>query len=192
MEEIRSVAVFCGSSAGDRQEYTEEAVRLGRLLAQEAITMVYGGGSLGIMGATASACHESGGHVIGVLPEIFNTDKVLRNHNTSELIIVPDMHSRKEKMYSLADAFIILPGGIGTMEEFFETFTWKQIGYHRKNIVLLNIAGFYDTLILFLQQLADSGFMNRRVLASLHIAANAEEAIELIRSTEEALPDKIG
>lgn len=191
MEAIKSVAVFCGSSAGDRSEYSSEAARLGRLLAENGITMVYGGGSLGIMGVTASACHDNGGRVIGVLPEIFNNEKVLKNRNTTELIVVPDMHSRKEKMYSLSDAFIILPGGIGTLEEFFETFTWKQIGYHRKNIVLLNTAGFYDTLITFLEELAVSGFMNEKVLASLHIASSAEEAVDMISWDNAVLPDKI-
>lgn len=192
MKWIKSVAVFCASSDPVDNTFIEEASRLGKRLADEHLELVYGGGNRGMMGAVAESCHNSGGTVTGVLPEIFNRPDVLFKDSHSRLIIVPDMHERKEKMYSLSDAFIILPGGIGTLEEFFEIYTWKQIGLHRKNIALYNIKGFYDTLLSFLDDAVGAGLVSRQVRESLIVAQDIDTLLAMLDRKPEALPDKIG
>lgn len=191
MEENRKIAVFCGSSSGSKSSYTEKARKLGQRIAQSGCTLVYGGGSRGLMGSIADAVYEAGGKVIGVLPKIFNVPNVVRKDIYSELIITEDMHERKSKMYSLADAFIIMPGGIGTFDEFFEIFTWKQIGYHRKNIALYNVDGFFDGLIAFLKSVKDDGFMKSDVLDTLIISTDPDRIIKELFSHEDLLENKI-
>ena len=191
MSKIKSAAVFCASSKPHDAIYSQAASELGKRLARENISLVYGGGARGIMADAAEACYKAGGHVIGVLPEVFNRPEVRLKEIQSELYIVETMHERKEKMYSLSDAFIVLPGGIGTLEEFFEIFTWKQIGFHRKNVALYNVNGFYTPLVSFMEKIVKEGLMSSEVLNSLIVASSLDELIGKITQDEITLPGKI-
>ena len=153
MSTLKSIAVFSGSSAGNDIRFQEAAAKLGCLIGERKIRFIYGGGGLGLMGIAARHAKERGSYVIGILPELMNTPDVTEGNVESELLVVPDMHERKARMYSLADAFAVLPGGIGTLDEFFEIYTWKQIGYHGKNIALLNTEGYWDPLLEMLDKL---------------------------------------
>jgi uncharacterized protein (TIGR00730 family) len=158
---VKSLAVFCGSRIGASGVYIEVAKKLGQELAKRQITLIYGGSSVGMMGAVANAVLESGGQVIGVIPE-FLDDKERSHKNLTELIIVGSMHERKTKMSDLADGFMALPGGPGTLEEFFEIFTWAQLGLHQKPIGLLNIHHYFDLLISLFNQMANEQFMDEK------------------------------
>lgn len=190
MEKLDSISVFCGSTTGVDANFAKKARNLGLEMAKRGITLVYGGGYRGLMGIVAESCYENNGKVIGVLPEVFNHDKVLSKKVESELIIVPDMHARKKKIYDLADAFIIMPGGIGTMDEFFEIFTWRQIGYHNKNIALYNIDGFYDSLLEHLKRCTREGFLKDMMLSSLIVEDDAKNLIDTLSEERIALPLK--
>ena len=191
MDNITKVAVFGGSSFGNDDSFKLITHSLGALLAENSLTLVYGGGYRGLMGSVAQGVKDNNGHVIGVLPEIFDNDKVKLKSVEDELIIKKDMHERKKQIYDLADAFIILPGGIGTFDEFFEIFTWKQIGYHNKNIAIYNINGFFNTLISFLQECVDKGFLSNKVFDSLIISEDANQIIKDIKEKKVILPSKI-
>ena len=156
--EIRSVCIYCGSSTGNTETYAQTAKAVGEFLAQENLTMVYGGGDVGLMGITANSCLSAGGRVIGVIPEKLQQLEV-GHDKLSELFVVEDMHSRKAKMAELSDAFIALPGGFGTLEELFEVTTWSQLNYHLKPVGLLNIDGYYDHLIRFIGHAVSEGFI---------------------------------
>ena len=191
MNIITNVAVFCGSSFGNASLYEKAAREFGSLLADNNLSLVYGGGYRGLMGSVAQGVKDKDGHVIGVLPEVFDNEKVKLKNIEDELIIKKDMHERKKQIYDLSDAFIILPGGVGTFDEFFEIFTWKQIGYHNKNIAIYNINGFYDTLIKFLQECVEKGFLNKVVFDSLIICDNPIQLIKEIKEKRVNLPSKI-
>ena len=191
MDNITKVAVFCGSSFGNDDNFKLISHSFGTLLAENSLTLVYGGGYRGLMGSVAQGVKDNNGHVIGVLPEIFDNDKVKLKSVEDELIIKKDMHERKKQIYDLADAFIILPGGIGTFDEFFEIFTWKQIGYHNKNIAIYNINGFFNTLISFLKECVDKGFLSNKVFDSLIISEDAYQIIKDIKEKKVILPSKI-
>lgn len=191
MDNITKVAVFCGSSFGNDDNFKLISHSFGALLAENSLTLVYGGGYRGLMGSVAQGVKDNNGHVIGVLPEIFDNDKVKLKSVEDELIIKKDMHERKKQIYDLADAFIILPGGIGTFDEFFEIFTWKQIGYHNKNIAIYNINGFFNTLISFLKECVDKGFLSNKVFDSLIISEDANQIIKNIKEKKVILPSKI-
>ncbi|WP_059105743.1 TIGR00730 family Rossman fold protein [Shouchella shacheensis] len=158
MSKLDSVAVFCGSSEGNHPLYVKEAQRLGAYLAEMNITLVYGGAQVGCMGAIADACLRAGGRVIGVIPEKLRNVEIA-HHQVSELHVVKTMHERKAMMADLSDAFIALPGGAGTLEEWFEVFTWAQIGYHEKPCSFLNINDFYNPLLAMLDHTINEGFM---------------------------------
>jgi len=160
MTAISSLCVFCGSSPGASPRYAEAASGLGRLLASENITLVYGGASVGLMGEVAGAALRHGGKVVGVIPG-FMARKEIAHPGLSELVVVDSMHERKAKMSELADGFIALPGGMGTLEEFCEVVTWAQLGLHRKPCGLLNSANYYDPLIAFLDSMAAEGFVHK-------------------------------
>lgn len=155
---MKSIAVYCGSSDKVGQEYLQLARHLGRLLAERGIQLVYGAGSTGMMGAVATAAMDAGGEVIGVMPKIFDTPQ-LALATTTRYEVLPDIHSRLARMMDLAEGFIALPGGFGTMDEFFQTVTWAQIGLHAKPVGLLNHGGYYDLLIRFMQHIEAEGFM---------------------------------
>lgn len=158
---VKNLAVFCGSRIGASDDYIEGAKKLGQELAKRQIRLIYGGSSMGMMGAVANAVLESGGQVIGVMPE-FLDDKERSHKNLTELIIVGSMHERKTKMSDLADGFMALPGGPGTLEEFFEIFTWAQLGLHQKPIGFLNINHYFDLLISLFNQMANEKFMDEK------------------------------
>jgi uncharacterized protein (TIGR00730 family) len=149
MSEIRRLAVFCGSNPGARPEYIQSARSLGTLLCERGIGVVYGGSSVGLMAALADTMAEKGGDVIGVIPRVL-VEREVANTALSDLRIVESMHERKALMAELADGFMALPGGIGTLEEFFEVWTWGQLGMHDKPCGLLNVAGYFDPLLRFL------------------------------------------
>ena len=171
------VCVYCGSSAGNRPEFAEAARQFGTLLAARGSRLVFGGGSVGLMGILADAVLEAGGQVTGVIPHGLRT-RELAHEGVSEMIVVDSMHARKQRMVGLADAFIALPGGIGTMDELFETWTWLQLGIHAKAVGLLNVAGYYDALLLFLKQMSHRGFLRPEHLESLLVDTDAERLIE--------------
>lgn len=155
---IKSLAVFCGSKNGHDTIYTEHAARLGQILAKNNITLIYGGGGKGIMKAIADQVMENGGTVIGVIPKIL-IDWEHQHKNISKLIVTADMHSRKKTMYEMCDAALVLPGGLGTLDELFEMTTWNQLSIHDKKIFIMNSAGFFDYLIQHIVHLEKSGFL---------------------------------
>ncbi|MEM6781762.1 MAG: TIGR00730 family Rossman fold protein [Pseudomonadota bacterium] len=155
---IESVCVYCGSSNNVDDVYKQSAIDLAQSLVKENWTTVYGGASVGLMGLLADTALEKGGQVIGVMVESL-VDYELDHKNLTEIHIVPTMHQRKQKMVDLADAFVVLPGGIGTMDEFFEVITWKQIGLHDKPTVVVNIDGYWDNLTALVSGLGEKGFM---------------------------------
>lgn len=180
---IRSLCVFCGSSGGNSPEYAASAAAFGRLAAERGIELVYGGGRVGLMGAVADACLAAGGRVIGVIPEALAT-KELAHQGCTELHVVGSMHERKALMAERSDAFVALPGGIGTFEELFEVWTWGQLGLHKKPCGLLNIAGFFDKLLEFLTATAADGFMHAEHLQMLATATDGAELITRLEAYE--------
>lgn len=150
--------VFCGSAVGVKPEYKAEAIALGKEMARRNIGVVYGGAKIGIMGAVADGAMSNGGEVIGVIPHFLNAKEIAHDAIT-EMISVDTMHERKAIMNKLSDGMITLPGGIGTMEEFFEVLTWGQLGLHKKPIAILNTDGYYDGLIALLETMVDQGFL---------------------------------
>ena len=158
MAAIRTICVFCGSSAGKNAKHGQMAAQLGNLLAERNIAVVYGAGNVGLMGILADACLKASGRVVGIIPEKL-VNRELAHNGVTELHVVKTMHERKALMHELSDAFIALSGGVGTLEEFFEAVTWRQLGYHDKPIGLLNVAGFYDGIERFFDQMTASGFL---------------------------------
>jgi len=158
---MRRICVFCGSSLGNWPEYAKSAAELGRLIASQGLELVYGGGNVGLMGVVADAALAAGGKVIGVIPEALMQWE-LGHPALSELRVVASMHERKAMMADLADGFIALPGGIGTLEELFEIWTWAQLGLHSKPLGILDSAGYYDHLHHFLDRMTTDGFVKSR------------------------------
>ncbi len=163
---MKRICVFCGSSAGHAPVYREAAVELGLTLAERGIELVYGGGSIGLMGVVADACMEAGGTVIGVIPESLVgrevAGKPVDHRALTRLEVVDSMHTRKARMAELADGFIALPGGFGTFEEFCEIITWAQLGFHSKPCGLLNVNGFFDQLLGLFDHAVVEGFLRRQ------------------------------
>lgn len=155
---MRRVCVFCGSSPGARAEYKHAAAEAGDLLARRGLGLVYGGGHVGLMGVLADAAMRAGGEVIGVITQALR-DREVAHTGLTELHVVRTMHERKARMAALSDAFLVLPGGIGTLEEFFEVWTWGQLGEHTKPVGIINTAGYYDGLIRFLDQAVAERFL---------------------------------
>jgi uncharacterized protein (TIGR00730 family) len=154
-----SICVYCGSRPGERPEFTSVAQEVGRWIAQRGGQLVYGGGRSGLMGTVAEATRAAGGRVVGIIPRAL-VDKELANPLCDELHVVDTMHERKAMMGERADAFIALPGGIGTLEELFEIWTWRQLGYHDKPVGILNVSGYYSALLAFLAHSVREGFMD--------------------------------
>jgi len=174
---VRRLCVFCGSNSGAKPEYRRAAEEVGRLLAERGIEVVYGGGKVGLMGVVADAALAAGGRVIGVLPRALAT-KELAHDGLTDLRVVESMHERKALMAELSDGFIALPGGIGTMEEFFEVWTWSQLGYHAKPCGLLNSGGYFDGLISFLDHMSSEKFLRNEHRSMLVIAQTASELLD--------------
>jgi len=172
---IKSISVFCGSSAGTKEIYTQQAFDLGKLFAMNNIRLIYGGASIGVMGAIANGSLSANGEVVGVIPHFLNK-KEIAHTGITELITVETMHERKLLLHTMADAFIILPGGYGTLEEMFEAITWSQLGLHNKKIGILNLNGFYDQLILQIEKMITEGFIDQKYRA-LIFECNSIEAV---------------
>ena len=184
---VGRICVYCGSRPGNRPEYLEAARRLGALLAERRIGLVYGGASVGMMGAVADAVLTGGGEVIGVIPHALVQRELAHDHLT-ELRVVADMHERKALMAQLSDAMIALPGGFGTFKELFETITWSQLGIHRKAIWLLNVSGFYDGLLALVQHAIEEGFVPPEHRALILEAAEPEALLDSIVGYEPPPP----
>ncbi|MGP1931325.1 MAG: TIGR00730 family Rossman fold protein [Arsenophonus sp. ET-YP4-MAG3] len=161
MGKINSITVYCGSNVGTNDIYQQKAIALVSELVNRKITLVYGGGNIGIMGILANSVLEKGGRIIGVIPSLLVERKIFHG-NLTEIHIVDTMHQRKQKMIDLADGFIALPGGIGTLEEFSEVFTWGQIGLHKKPIGLLNINNYWSPLITMIEKMANEKFLEEK------------------------------
>ncbi|GAB5099553.1 TIGR00730 family Rossman fold protein [Caballeronia sp. LP006] len=173
---MKAVCVYCGSASGARPVYAEAAKAFGRALVEADLSLVYGGGRVGLMGLIADEVLAAGGRAIGVIPELLLAKEV-GHTDLTELIVVPDMHERKKRMADLADAFVAMPGGVGTFEEFFEVFTWAQLGYHQKPVGLLDVNGYYDPLMAMLRHTVDEGFMREQYLELIQIAREPGEMI---------------
>lgn len=176
-----TIAVYCGSSAGNNKEYEERTIAFGKFLALNNIDVVYGGGRVGLMGILADTVIEHGGKVCGVIPEKLK-EKELEHRGITQLKVVADMHERKATMAELSDAFIALPGGAGTLEEIFEVWTWAQLGFHNKPCALFNINGFYDKLIDMLDSMSGEGFLKKEYV---NMIINTDNENELLKALQE-------
>lgn len=180
---MRNIAVYCGSSNGASDIYRESGEAFGRELARRGLGLVYGGASVGVMGAAADGALAAGGRAIGVLPEFLQRREIAHERLT-ELHVVGTMHERKAKLAELADGFIALPGGPGTMEEFFEIFTWSQLNLHRKPIGLLSVNGYYDPLVGLLRHMATEGFLQERYLSAVIVDDDPSRLLDRFRTYE--------
>lgn len=186
---LKSICVFCGSGLGNDSRYQEAAVELGSLLSKEGITLVYGGGKVGIMGCLARAVMSTGGQVIGVIPE-FLFEKEVAFKDVTELRVVKSMHERKAAMAELSDGFIALPGGFGTLEELIEVTTWLQLGLHQKPCGVMNVIGFFDPLFIMLNLMSREGFIHPDHFAMLLNESDPHNLIEKMRQFQSAKVDK--
>jgi uncharacterized protein (TIGR00730 family) len=176
---LETVCVFCASADGARPEYRAVATEVGTTLARRGIGLVYGGASVGLMGAVADAVLAGGGKVIGVIPHVL-VDKEITQNGCTELHVVDTMHARKALMSERSDAFLILPGGFGTFEELFEVLTWQVLQLHQKPICLLNVAGFYDGLLTFLDHCVREGVLKAKAREIVLVADTMDEALKLM------------
>ena len=186
---MKRVLVFCGSSPGGRPEYAQCAAELGRLAASRGIEIVYGGASVGLMGALADSALAAGGTVIGVIPTRLVEHEIAHAHLT-KLHVVETMHERKALMAELSDAVIALPGGSGTLDELFELFTWKQLGLHRKPIGLLDVVGYWQPLVSFLEHAVNERFLRAEYLKDLQVEGSAEALLDRLGAHEHRSYDK--
>ncbi|KQO12556.1 LOG family protein [Acidovorax sp. Leaf76] len=174
-----SICVYCGSRPGENPAFAEAAKAVGHWIGGHGGQLVYGGGRSGLMGTVAEATRQAGGRVVGVIPQAL-VDKELANRLCDELHIVQTMHERKAMMAERSDAFVALPGGIGTFEELFEVWTWRQLGYHDKPLGLLNVAGYYDALMGFLNHSVASGFMGEWQMGLLHSGSDTSDLLQTL------------
>jgi len=176
---VRRVAVFCGSAHGANPAFAAEARALGAAIAAAGLGMVYGGASVGLMGTVADAALAAGADVIGVLPKVL-TGRELEHTGLTRLELVPSMHVRKARQVELADAFLVLPGGYGTMDEMIEVVTWAQLGMHAKPCILINTVGYWNGLLAFLDTAVEAGFIKPQNRGLVRVAANAQEAVKMV------------
>jgi len=184
---VANLCVFCGSRVGNRPEYSDAAAHLGRLLGEEQHTLVYGGGRVGLMGVVAESTLSAGGTVVGVIPRLLSGAEIAFTEAT-ELILVETMHERKALMASRADMFVALPGGFGTCDELFEILTWQQLRIHESPIALLNVAGFFDTLLKWIDEMVSSGLLRADYREMLHVCETAEQVIALLEACGATTP----
>ncbi|TGK89425.1 TIGR00730 family Rossman fold protein [Leptospira bourretii] len=189
MNQIKNIAVYCGSAPGFDPKFMTAAYELGESLATQNIGLVYGGASVGLMGAVANGCLSKNGSVTGVLPT-FLKKKEIEHGGLGKLILVDTMHERKRVMFDLSDAFIVLPGGFGTMEEFFEIITWSQLGLHRKPVVLLNWNGFYNPLIQMFQTMVESGFLKKENMNLVLILDKTKDLLSHLQNYSPSTTEK--
>ncbi len=181
IQRVRRVAVYCGSADGTNPAYLAEARALGAAIAASGLGMVYGGANVGLMGALADAALAGGAEVIGILPSVLEGREIAHTGLTA-LELVPTMHERKARMAELADAFLVLPGGYGTLDELLEAVTWAQLGLHAKPVILINTAGYWDGLLAFLDSAVAAGFVQQKNRKLLRVAATAAEAMKIAAS----------
>ncbi|CBI32740.3 hypothetical protein VitviT2T_012087 [Vitis vinifera] len=185
---FKRICVFCGSSQGKKTSYQDAAIQLGKELVSRNIDLVYGGGSIGLMGLVSQAVHNGGRHVIGVIPKTL-MPRELTGVTVGEVKAVADMHQRKAEMAKHSDAFIALPGGYGTLEELLEVIAWAQLGIHDKPVGLLNVDGYYNSLLSFIDKAVEEGFISP---SARHIIVSAPTAEELVKKLEEYVPSHQG
>jgi hypothetical protein len=183
-QHLHRVAVYCGSANGNNPAFLAEAVALGEAIAAAGLGLVYGGASVGLMGAVADAALSGGSEVIGVLPEVLAGREIAHNGLT-RLELVPTMHERKARMAALADAFLVLPGGYGTLDELLEAVTWAQLKLHSKPCILINTVGYWDGLLRFLESPVAAGFLKQENRELLLVAANGAEAVRMAAGQRE-------
>ncbi len=181
MNEIKTVCVYCGSGPGTNPRFVEAATALGKILAENAVSLVYGGGSVGLMGAVARSVRDHGGTVIGIIPDflVSRENAVARGQ---ELIVTPDMHERKRLMFERSDAFVALPGGVGTLEELVEQLTWQQLGRHSKPVLLANIEGFWEPLLALLAHMRETEFIRPTMTVDILKAERVEDILPRLRA----------
>ncbi|MFW5807673.1 MAG: TIGR00730 family Rossman fold protein [Spirochaetota bacterium] len=182
MESISRVCVFCGSSFGDSAVFAKNARLMGEYIGSHGMDLVFGGGNVGLMGECARACMEFGGRVTGIIPRRIH--EMVEHIELTEIHVVETMHERKAMMYSLADCFVALPGGIGTVEELFEVYTWSQLGYLSKPVGILNIDGYYSTLLQFLDMMTARGFMKQAHRDQLLVSDEVEELFTMLSAAD--------
>lgn len=181
MTAIRSVCVYCGSSLGESQVYTAQAQILGRLLAENGIRLIYGGGRIGLMGVVAEAALAAGGEVVGIIPHHLH-DWEIGHTGLTELHVVDSMHTRKRMMVEMSDGFIALPGGLGTLDEFFEVVTWRQLKLHDKPVIVLNIEDYWHPLLALIEAVIERGFARRTATNLFTIVDDAEAVIPVLQA----------
>ncbi|MGN7125801.1 TIGR00730 family Rossman fold protein [Methylorubrum thiocyanatum] len=195
MAQLASVCVYCGSGFGGDPAFADAARRLGTSLARAGVKLVYGGGNVGLMGTVASATLEAGGYVTGIIPDFLKSRERMLDA-VQETIVVSDMHTRKQLMFDRADAFVALPGGIGTLEELVEQLTWAQLGQHRKPIMLLSVNGFWDPLITLIDHMRAHGFIREGLDLNYLVGQDPDRVVEtlsevLARSEPAPLADEL-
>jgi hypothetical protein len=180
MSVLRTVCVYCGSSSGNDPEFVAAARRLGRILAENGIGLVYGGGARGLMGALAQSVHEHGGTITGVIPDFLVRQELLFTH-ANEVVVTQDLHERKRVMFERADAFVALPGGIGTLEELVEQLTWAQLGHHKKPILLADVNGYWCPLIELIARMEGCGFIHSAALLRFVVRQRVEDILPALQ-----------
>jgi len=188
MSKIKTICVYCGSGPGSNPRFIEAAIALGKVLAENRIRLVYGGGSIGLMGALATSVLDHGGTVTGIIPD-FLTSRENALTRAQELIVTPDMHERKRLMFERSDAFVALPGGVGTLEELVEQLTWKQLGRHTKPILLANIDGFWEPLLALLAHMRATQFIRPTLAVDVLKAERVEDILPRLRAAAARVPD---
>ena len=187
MSKIKTVCVYCGSGAGTNPRFVESAKALGKTLAETGIRLVYGGGSVGIMGAVAKAVLDHGGQVTGIIPEFLVKKEVMMP--LQDLIVTPDMHERKRLMFEHSDAFVALPGGIGTLEELVEQLTWQQLGRHSKPVLLANIDGFWEPLLALIAHMRATQFIRPTLSVDILQAERVEDILPRLQAAAASAPE---
>jgi uncharacterized protein (TIGR00730 family) len=180
MSMIKAVCVYCGSGPGSNPKFVETARNFGRILAENDIRLIYGGGSIGLMGAIAESAVDHGGQVTGIIPEFLKA-RELMFRRAQEVIVTRDMHERKRLMFERADAFVALPGGVGTLEELVEQLTWAQLGHHKKPILIANVDGFWDPLCALFDHMREMQFIRAGLTVAPLIVDRAEEILPALR-----------
>ena len=196
MSKIKTICVYCGSGPGSDPRFIEAAIALGKILAENRIRLVYGGGSIGLMGALATSVLDHGGTVTGIIPD-FLTSRENALTRVQELVVTPDMHERKRLMFERSDAFVALPGGVGTLEELVEQLTWKQLGRHTKPILLANVDGFWEPLLALLAHMRSTQFIRPTLDVDVLKAERVDDilprlraaAVRAVEGTEELAPE---
>jgi uncharacterized protein (TIGR00730 family) len=189
LSKLRKICVYCGSGPGTDPAFIQAAAEFGALLARNRIGLVYGGGGDGLMGALARAVRDNGGDVTGIIPE-FLTEREHALRTGQKLIITRDMHERKRKMFEMADAFVALPGGIGTLEELVEQLTWAQLGRHRKPVLVANIAGFWEPLCALIDHMKTLQFIRSELNFNLLVAGKVADILPMLERAAEVVPEE--